>query len=115
MPRSKLKKAVILIPLNYNDGSSIPEELLNTIYDELFDLYQGWTIEGTVRGAYQMQSGEKRVEQLVRVAVVLRDRELPDLENKVAQWASVLGQETMSLEITDSLIKFVSPRRKRRP
>ena len=114
MARSKLRKAVLLIPLAYNDGSSIPQELLEGIYDELFDRYRGWTIEGTVKGAYRRRSGEKRVEQLVRVSVALHQAELPELEKRVSGWAALLGQETMLLEVTDSQVRFVPPRRRRR-
>jgi hypothetical protein len=114
MAQSRLKKAVILIPLTYNDGTRIPERIQAEIYDELFDVYQGWTIEGTVKGAYRMRTGEKRVEQLVRVSIVLAQREVPELEKRVARWGELIGQETMLLEVTESVIRFVPARRKRR-
>ncbi len=106
----KSTKAIILIPLTYNDGSRIAKGTLQGIFDEMFTVFHGWTIEGEVKGAYRMETGEKRVEKLVRVAIVLERAELPILRRMVAKWCSLLGQETMLLEITGSSVEFVPPR-----
>jgi hypothetical protein len=62
------KEAIVLIPLTYNDGTQIPPETIDAICDEIFDTFHGWTIEGRVKGAYQMRStGRKQVEEPRRV------------------------------------------------
>ena len=71
--------------------------------------FQGWTIEGIVKGAYRMQSGQKRVEDLVKVAVVLDEAQLPELEAMVGRWCARLGQEVMLLKIADFVVKFIPP------
>ena len=109
MAKKKRKKAIILIPLTYNDGTRIPKGTLEAIYDEMYTAFQGWTIEGEVRGAYRVKTGKKRVEKLVRLAVVLDKADVPSLRKMVAKWCSILGQETMLLEITDSVVEFVPP------
>jgi hypothetical protein len=79
--------------------------------NQLYTVFHGWTLEGTVKGAYHMQStGEKRVEKLIKVSVILTESQIPVLEGLVAEWCVRLGQETMLLKITDSVVKFVPPR-----
>jgi hypothetical protein len=103
------KEAIFLIPLTYNDGTRIPQDTIESIYDELFVAFAGWTVEGTVQGAYRMQTGEKRVESLVKVSVILDESQLPELEEMIARWAARLGQETILLKIADYIVKFVPP------
>ena len=45
----KSTKAIILIPLTYNDGSRIAKGTLQGIFDEMFTVFHGWTIEGEVK------------------------------------------------------------------
>jgi hypothetical protein len=104
-----LKEAVVLIPLTYNDGTGIPLAVIESIQDELFLVFHGWTIEGTVKGAYRMRGGQKQVEDLLKLSVVLAAAQLPALESMVGRWCARLGQEVMLLKVADSLIKFVPP------
>jgi hypothetical protein len=107
--RKKQKKAVILVPLTYNDGSRVPDEVLEAIYDEVYETFGAYTIEGQALGAYRMSSGEKRVERLERFCIVVTEAELPTLRKMVARWGRMLGQETMYLETVDSHVEFLSP------
>ena len=107
---AQLKEAIVLIPLTYNDGTRVPREILESIREELFVAFHGWTLEGTVKGAYRMRTGEKRVEELQRIAVILDESQLPELEAIVGRWGARLGQETMLLKVADSIVKFVPPR-----
>jgi hypothetical protein len=109
--KSNPKEAIVLIPLTYNDGSKVPEETLLDIFEEIYAAFHGWTNEGTVKGAYQMQTGQKQVEELLKVSVVLDPSHIPELEAMVSAWCAKLGQETMLLKIADYTIKFVPPRK----
>jgi hypothetical protein len=106
------KEAIVFIPLTYNDGTRIPPDTIESISDEIFEVFDGWTGEGTVKGAYRMQTGEKRVEKLLKVSIVLAESQILKLEEMVADWCARLGQETMLLKITDSVVKFIPPRTK---
>jgi hypothetical protein len=53
------KKAILLIPATYNDGSRVSQELLDSIFESLFVLSGGHAAAGTVRGAYRMRDGSK--------------------------------------------------------
>lgn len=106
-----LKEATVLIPLTYNDGTRVRQDTLLNIFEEIYLAFQGWTDEGTVKGAYRMQTGQKRVENLLKVVVVLDQSQIPELERMVSAWCARLGQETMLLKIADYTIKFVPPQK----
>ncbi|OAI52322.1 hypothetical protein AYO44_04750 [Planctomycetaceae bacterium SCGC AG-212-F19] len=108
--RSRLKEATVLIPLTYNDGTVIPQATIETLREELFATFAGWTAEGTVQGAYRMESGAKRVESLLKISVVLEDDQVETLEDMVSRWGRELGQEAMLLKIADLVVKFIPPR-----
>ncbi len=108
-PAPRLKEAIVLIPLTYNDGTKVPEAVLACIEQEVFVAFQGWTAEGVVKGAYRMQSGEKRVEELQKYSVVIDEPQVPELEKMVARWGAILEQEAMLLKIADVAVKFVPP------
>jgi len=103
------KKAILLIPLTYNDGSQVPQEVLNGIFEALFVLSGGYTAAGTVRGAYRMKDGAKQTDVLEQVWVAYEDADKPALRELVARVCTVLGQETMYLEFADSVIELISP------
>ena len=105
-----LKEATVLIPLTANDGTPFPPEALDAICNEIFDTFHGWTIEGTVTGAYPMQAtGQKRVEELLKVSIILDASRVAQLEGLVRQWCARLGQEVMLLKVADLVVKFVPP------
>jgi hypothetical protein len=103
-------EAVVLIPLTYNDGTKVPPGTIESIYDQLYRSFHGWTTEGTVRGAYRMRSGQRRVEKLLKFSVILDEVRLPALEAMVAAWCAQLGQEGMLLKVTDATVRLVPPR-----
>jgi hypothetical protein len=104
------REAVVLIPLSYNDGTEVSPDKIVEIQDEIFSAFTGWTIEGQVKGAYRMASGEKKVEELLKMSIILRSSQLPVLESMIAAWAAQLGQETMLLKVADLAAKFIPPR-----
>lgn len=105
-----LKEAVVLIPLTYNDGTRVPRAMLKAIREEILETFQGWTVEGTVKGAYRMRAGQKRVEDLQKISIVLPTSRVPKLEAMVARWGALLGQEAMLLKVSDLIVKFIPPR-----
>ena len=106
-------KALLLLPLTYNDGSSVEHSVVLDVLDKLYALCNGWTIEGEVEGAYRMESGEKKVEKLLKVAVVLDQSDFPELKKLVTGLADSLDQESMYLEQTNSVVEFVARARQR--
>jgi len=105
--RSK-KKIVLQIPLQFNDGSAIPTEVLLTIYDRLYSLCGGWTEAGKVKGAYRMATGQKQVDECLQVWVAVAPSDMDELRDLVRQFGRELGQESMYFEITGSEVEFIS-------
>jgi hypothetical protein len=104
-----IKEATILIPVTFNDGTKVPVEVLEAIEEQLLVAFGGWTSEGTVRGAYRMQSGQERVERLRKLSVIVEESQVAVLETMVARWGAILGQEAMLLKVSDLIVKFVPP------
>lgn len=105
------KEAIVLIPLTYNDGTKVSQDVLLGIFEEIYVAFHGWTNEGAVKGAYRMQTGQKQVEDLLKVSIVLDQSQIPDLEAMVSLWCARLGQEVMLLKIADYTVKFVPPQK----
>jgi hypothetical protein len=103
------KKAILLIPLTYNDGSRVSQEVLEGIYEALFVQSGGHTSAGMVRGAYRMRDGTKQTDVLEQVWVAYEEADKPALRELVARFCSLLSQEMMYLEFTDSVIELIPP------
>src|SRR5262245_51414174 len=99
--KRRIKEAVVLVPLTYNDGTAVPRKVLKSIREELFVAFHGWTVEGTVKGAYRMRGGQKQVEDLQKLSIILDESRIPELETMVGRWGATLGQEAMLMKIAD--------------
>lgn len=104
-----LPKFILLIPLNYNDGTEVPKEVILDFQEELFLLGGGFTEAGTVKGAYQMEDGSRQVDHSLQLWIGLPDEYIPDLERLVGRLGAKLGQESMYLERTGGQIHFIPP------
>lgn len=102
-------KFVLLVPLNYNDGSEVAPEVREKILDDLFLLAGGYTVAGTVTGAYRMRDGSRQVDQSLQVWVGVGAEEVGQLKTLVARFAALLGQESMYLERSGGTIEFIAP------
>jgi hypothetical protein len=91
-------------------GPRVPQEVRDGIDEALFILSGGHTRAGTVKGAYRMKDGSKQTDVLEEVWVVVEDEDRPALRELVARFCSILGQETMYLEFTESVIEYIPPR-----
>src|SRR5262245_6994477 len=95
----RLKEANVELPLSHNDGSPVPARTLEKFLDELFTAFDGWTIEGKVKGAYRMQNQERQVEDLLKVSIVLDAVRIAELEAMVSAWCAELEQEVMLMKV----------------
>jgi hypothetical protein len=106
MPRAKY---VLLLPLNYNDGSEVPKEVRDRFFDEVFVLAGGYHIAGTGTGAYRMQDGTKQVDHSLEVWIAVEEADVPALKQLIATYAGILKQESLYLERTGGTVEFVAP------
>jgi len=102
-------KHVLLLPLNFNDGSRVPQDVLNQILDDLYVLAGGYYIAGEGDGAYRMQNGAKQVDRLLAVWIAVNEDEIPELKTLVGKIGTKLGQEEMYLERTGGAVEFIPP------
>ncbi|WP_417383682.1 hypothetical protein [Gimesia sp.] len=102
-------KYVLLLPVNYNDGSEVPEQVRNEILDQIYILAGGYRVDGEGEGAYRMQNGTKQVDRSIAVWIVVDEDDIPELKNLAGEIAAKLEQETIYLEHTGSTVEFIPP------
>lgn len=103
------KKVILLMPLTYNDGQPVPQEVRNALYTELFELCGGLTVVGKVHGAFRMADGSKQEEVLEQVWLAIEEIDLPALRDLVSRIGQTLHQEKMYFEITDARVELLPP------
>lgn len=103
------KKVTVLLPLAFNDGSLVPGEVRDSILEEMYVLCGGYTVAGTVKGAFRMPDGSKQVEDLLEVWLAVEEGDLPALRQLVAVAARTLAQECMYFEVSGSTVEFIPP------
>jgi hypothetical protein len=102
-------KFTLLLPLNYNDGKQVSEEVLSAILTELYELVGGYSNVGTAIGAYRMKDGSKKIDHSAIIWVGIEEDQESELRSLVAEIARQLGQETIYLERTGGTIEFIPP------
>jgi hypothetical protein len=87
----------ILLPLQYNDGSPVPDADLNQTREELLIRFEGVSVQpGTVAGLW-IHEGNRYEDSLVRVTVDVEDT----AENRrfFVEWKPTLLQRFRQLDI----------------
>ena len=105
-----LPKYLLLVPLRYNDGTPVPEEVILELKEELVLLANGWTMAGTVEGAYRMADGRQQIDHSLQFWIVVNEDRFSELERIVGELGHKLGQESMFLETPGGMVYFVPPR-----
>lgn len=108
---SSLEKCIVLIPVNYNDGSPVPDEVIAGILETFFVEFGGSTVAGTVKGTFRMKDGKKQVDDNLEVWVAIEKGEVGEshLRRICSDIAMTLEQESIYFERTGSTVEFVPP------
>jgi len=106
MPSAKF---VLLLPLNYNDGSEVPKTVRDQFLEDIYVLTGGYTVAGTVEGAYRMRDGSKKTDHSLEVWIAVEEADEPALKRIVATYAGILKQESLYLERTGGTVEFIAP------
>lgn len=102
------------LPLAYNDGRPVEEELRDEFLERLFVMFGGWNIEGTEIGAYQRKdTGKKQVEATLKVTVAVEAEQISVLRRMVAEIGGDLDQESMYFEVVAGSIVELVPSEKK--
>lgn len=102
-------KFVLLLPVNYNDGTQVAKETLDRMFEDIFVLAGGYYIAGEGDGAYKMKDGEKQVDRSLAVWIAVEEEQISELQDLVGKIGAKLGQETMYLERTGGSVEFIPP------
>lgn len=106
----RLEKVVLLLPLNYNDGSPVPQPVLDEALNELFVRFGGYTTVGPVSGAYRMHDGSKQVDRSLEVWIAVASHQLDGVDAFAKHLGNELGQESVYLERTEAQVRLVDTR-----
>jgi hypothetical protein len=98
-----------LVPLSYNDGSPVPRAVFAEIENCLFERFGGYTVVGTVVGAYRMADRTRVEERSLMISVAVPEERVADLRRRVAGFARQLRQESMYFEVSDATVELVRP------
>ena len=102
-------KYVLLLPLTYNDGTSVPKNIRDQILDEIFLLAGGYHCGAIGEGAYRMKGGQKQIDVSQEVWIVIEEEDEAALKRLAGRFAAMLGQETIYLECTSGKPEFIPP------
>ncbi len=102
-------KYILLLPVKDNEGNPVLQATIDGILKDLYVLAGGYTIAGTVTGAYRMQHGGKQVDQSLAIWIGIEERQEASLKRLVASIGRTLKQEMMYLERTGGTMEYVSP------
>lgn len=105
----KRRKCIYLLPLTYNDGTEVPSEVFAKIYEMLMENFGGYTHSDVVHGAYRMDGGETAHDVSIPVWVAVEPEKVDEARQLAARICSMLKQETIHFEVTNSWIEFVPP------
>ena len=74
------RKYIMLLPLAYNVGKAVPPEVMDAILDEIFVFAGGYSIAGTVQGAYRMHDGSKQLDDSLQIWIGIYEEEISTLK-----------------------------------
>ena len=103
------KKCIILLPLEYNDGTEVPREVINKIMREIDEVFDGHAVAGTADGTYRMADGNMKSDISSMVWIAVDPDKLDILRKMAGRFARTLKQETIYFEVTDSIVEFIGP------
>lgn len=104
-----MKKCIILLPLEYNDGKEVPIRVINRILRDIDEKFDGHHIAGTGQGSYRMENGEMAHDTTLDVWIVIDPDKTDVLRKMAGRFARMLKQESIYFEVTDSKVEFIGP------
>ncbi len=104
-----MRKCIILLPLQYNDGSEVPISVINGIKREIDEEFDGHHVAGAGHGTYRMANGSTASDNTLEVWVAFDSDKIDVLRKMVSRFARILKQEKIYFEVMDSEVEFIGP------
>jgi len=100
-------KATFFLPQKDNDGRDLTSEL-DTVQEECFVAFGGWTLMGYFKGVWRMETGVRQTDVSAAYMVILEEEDLPLLEAILKRFKVKTTQEAIFLEVvTDVDIRLL--------
>jgi len=104
-----MKKCIILLPTQYNDGNEVATNVINGILREIDEEFDGHHIAGIGHGTYRMANGNMATDTTLDVWVATDPDKINVLRKMASRFARMLKQETIYFEVMDSEVEFIGP------
>ena len=92
-------KYSVIVPVNYNDGTEIPPELIQEFEFEVMVLTGGITRESMTEGKWLGVHRETYIDKGIKYAIAVTEENLPKLQNLVRRYMKAFGQVAYYREI----------------
>lgn len=103
--RSNIVKASFLIPLADNHGTPFRAEDFAWLQGELVARFGGWSLEGTVEGAWRGEDGRVYRDRSYRYTVATSA--LDALRGLLREAKARFGQASLYLEVSETRVEFL--------
>lgn len=103
--RSTIVKASFLIPLTDNSGTPFGADDFAWLQGELVARFGGWSLEGTVEGAWQGEDGQVYRDRSYRYTVATSA--LDALRGLLREAKVRFGQASLYLEVSETRVEFL--------
>ncbi len=104
-----MKKCIILLPTQYNDGNEVPANIISGILKEIDKKFDGHHIAGIGHGTYRMANGSMATDTTLDVWVAVDPDNIDVLKKMASRFARMLKQEKIYFEVMDSEVEFIGP------
>lgn len=98
-------KTAFLLPLVDNEGVAFTTTEWNWLQDELVARFGGWSLEGTVEGAWRAEDGEVYRDRSFRYAVATGNLEA--LRDLLREAKARFRQEAIYLEVSQTQVEIL--------
>lgn len=100
-----MNKTTFLIPLTDNQGEGFPTSTWAWLQDELVAQFGGWSLEGTVEGAWKGDDGRVYRDRSYRYTVATTALEA--LRDLLRQAKVRFAQEAIYLEVSETRVEIL--------
>ena len=104
-----MKRCVVLIPVNYNDGAPVPEPVITRIRAKIDEVADGHYVAGVGPGTYRMASGQMHTDICLQVWIAVDPDRIGGIKQLAAWIGRVLRQESVYFEVLESDVEFIPP------
>ena len=108
------RKVAVYFPTAYNDGTEVPQHVLDGILEEIYVAFNGYTIAGSRTGVYPMDDGSRSDDKSLKIVVAMNDDRVDEFKELAGKHAASLEQECLYTEVMVVDIELIRPTHEQR-